>query len=208
MNDFIVAIASFPGGCTLPPLVWRERVVLCPGCWMMVSLDDRRCPACGKKFEEHPDIRTRRHEAREKTKRDAVRITAIIVIALSTSLLMVTILLNYLHTWVRPIEQDKLLYLLPAAAGVFIAIWLLIRNSQKKRSWEGVSRAGILAPFAVLGISTFGLIVFAFAGHVDRLLTSASTIAPGIFTGVLIIGLTLFTISKSSSRNKNDRHMI
>lgn len=173
----------------------------------MVSLDDHRCPACGKKFEEDPETRTRRHEAREKTKRDAIRIAAFIVIALSASLLTVTLLLSYLHTWVRPIEQDGLLYLLPAAAGALIAIWLLVRNSQRRRSWEGVSRAGMLAPFAILGISAVGIIMFAFAGYVDRLLTSASTIAPGIFTAFFLIGLTLLAISKSGSQRKNDRYM-
>ena len=196
-----------PEGCVLPPLVWRERVVLCPNCWTMVSLEDNLCRNCGEKFQEHPEIRAKKWEMHAEIKRGAGNIISIVTIVISLFLLITILMLDNLHKWIMPIEQNELPYLTIMISGVLIALGLFIRNEKTRVSLERLSDPRRLAPYAILTISCIGVTLILFAGEVDRFLTLSASGLLLALTIACALGMILLVISKSTRHRKKERFM-
>jgi hypothetical protein len=107
---------------------------------MRRSLEDEICPICGKEIQEHPEIRGERREALAQIKRDAGAAITIAVVIISTSLLIVTLMLDLLHQWIKPIEQDGARYLGAMIFDFVFALGLYIHNSNGREGWMTAPR--------------------------------------------------------------------
>jgi len=173
----------------------------------MVSIEDNLCRNCGERFQEHPEIREKKREMRAEIKRSAGNTISIVTIVISLSLLITILMLDNLHRWVMPIEQNELPYLAVMISGILMALWLLIRNTKAKASWGRPSNPRPFVPYAILTISCIGMILILFAGEVDRLLTlSASGLLPAL-TIAFALSMALLVISKSTLHRKKDKFM-
>ena len=191
----------------MPPLVWRERIVLCPNCWTKVSIEDSICQTCGEKFQEHPEKREKKRQMLLRIGRDVGNIAAIVTLTLSISLLMITLTLDDLHKWIRPIQQDALPYLALIISGLLIALGLFVRNARSREVWGGQPRSRKLVPYVIMTASGIGLIFLLFAGDVDRILThEAATFIP-MFAVIALIGTALLIASNERPRRKKDGYL-
>jgi len=173
----------------------------------MVSLEDNLCRNCGEKFQEHPEIRAKKWEMHAEIKRGAGNIISTVTIVISLFLLITILMLDNLHKWIMPIEQNMLPYLIMMITGVLMALGLFIRNMRTKTSWEKPSNTRMLAPYVILIISCVGMTLILFAGEVDRFLTlSASGILPAL-TIAFVLGMILLAISKSAHYRKKEKFM-
>jgi hypothetical protein len=168
----------------------------------MVSIEDNLCSNCGKKFLEHPEILAKKREKRAEIKRDVGSIVAIVTVILSLSLLIIMLMLDDLHRWIRPIEQDGGLYLVFMTSCLLFSFVLFARNMRAGRSWGTPSRTRNLMPYVILSISSIGIILVLLAEEVDRFLySSASSLLPAI-VGAFIIGTSGLAIFKSHPSGK------
>ena len=173
----------------------------------MVSIEDDICQNCGERFREHPEIRAKKREMHADIKRDAINLISIMTIVISLFLLFIVLMLDNLHRWIRPIEQDSILYLGLATSGMIVALWLFVRNMRVKEVWGIPSRKGRLIPFVIAALSSIGTILLLFADEVDRFLdTSASSLLP-LLMMTFALGLVLLMISRGSSSGKKERNM-
>ena len=173
----------------------------------MVSIEDNLCRNCGKKFLEHPEIRVKKHEMNAEIRRGVGNVISIVIIFISLFLLVTMLMLDDLHRWIMPIEQNELPYLTIMVSGILIALGLLIWNMKTKAPLEKPSNAMIIAPLAILTISCIGMTLILFAGEVDRFLTlSASGLLPAL-TIACALGVILLAISKSSRYKKKEKFM-
>jgi hypothetical protein len=173
----------------------------------MVSIEDNLCRNCGEEFREHPEIRAKKREMHAKIKRDAGNIISIVTIVISLFLLITILMLDNLHRWIMPIEQNEIPYLAIMIAGVLTALGLFIRNMKAGVPWERTSNSRMLAPYAILTISCIGMALILFAGEVDRFLTlSASGLLPAL-TIACALGIILLAISKSARHRKKEKFM-
>jgi len=170
----------------------------------MVSIEDNLCSTCGERFLEHPEIRAKKQETRAEIKRDAGSIVAIVIVILSLSLLTITLMLDDLHRWIRPIEQDGFFYIVLMASCLLVALALFTRNMKTGRSWEKPSRTRKLVPYVILAISGIGMILVLFADEVDRFLDSSASSLPPELIGVFVIGTVLLAISKGRPDRRRD----
>jgi len=171
----------------------------------MVSIEDNLCRNCGEKFQEHPEIRAKKREMRAEIKRGAGNIISIVTIIISLFLLIIILMLDDLHRWVMPIEQNEVPYLVLMILGVLMALGLFIRNMKTKVPLEKPSNPRILVPYAILAFSGIGMILILFAGEVDRFLTlSASDLLPTL-TIACTLGVILLAISKRTRHRKKEK---
>jgi len=191
----------------MPPLVWRERVVYCPICWMTVSLEDKFCPMCGTGFREHPEVIEKKREAFAQIRRDVGAVIAIAAVTFSVSLLIVTLMLDSLHQWIRPIGQDGIPYLAVMILGLIFALRLYIRNTKGKSEWITIPRLKKLAPYAILMMVCIGAVLLAFAGEVDGLLDSSANQLPPILVMISVSGMILLAVSINDPRRRRDRYL-
>lgn len=187
----------------MSPLIWRERIVLCPNCWTKVSIEDSICQTCGEKFLEHPEIRTKKREMYAEIKRDATIVISIVTIAISLALLIITLMLDNLHRWILPIEQDGPAYLLPLTLGILLALGLIIRNMKIRAPLKKSSKLREITTYTILSISCIGMTLILFAEEVDRFLTlSASSLLPTL-AATCVLGVILLASSRGAfDRNK------
>jgi hypothetical protein len=169
----------------------------------MVSLEDNLCRNCGEKFQEHPEIRAKKWEMHAEIKRNAGEIISIVTIVVSLVLLIITLMLDNLHRWIMPIEQDGGVYLIPMILGILLALGLIIRNMKIRVPLKESSTARMITPYAILTISCIGMTLILFAGEVDRFLTlSESSLLPAL-AAACVFGVILLAISKGLyHRNK------
>ena len=170
----------------------------------MVSIEDNLCSTCGKRFLEHPEIRAKKRETRAEIKRDVSSIVAIVIVILSLSFLIITLMLDDLHRWIKPIEQDGFFYLVLMASCLIVALALFTWNMKIRRPWETPSRTRKLAPYVILAISSIGIIMVLFADKVDRFLDSSASSLPPELIGVFVIGTVLLAISKGRPDRRRD----
>lgn len=197
---------SIPGaGMPMPPLVWRERVVLCPNCWQKVSLEDDLCPNCGGKFEQHPEIREKRREMKAKVRRDIGSALALIAVTFSSSILITSLLLNKLHQWVQPINRDPLPYIAVMIFGAIGAAFVYRLDVRAKSNGRRLTQLQRIAPQVLLSISVIGIMLFLFADQVDSFLTSASTIIALVMLGTMLLGIAALAKASRTERRKRER---
>ena len=170
----------------------------------MVSIEDNLCSNCGERFLEHPEIRAKKREMHSEIKRDVSSIVGIVTVILSLSLLIITLVLDDLHRWIRPIEQDGGLYLILMISCLLVALVLFTRNMKIESSWEMPSRTQKLVPYVILAISSIGIIMVLFAEEVDRFLSSSASSRLPALVGAFVIGLALLAISKGRPSRKRD----
>jgi len=206
-KEFITFQTMFHMRMHMPPLVWRERVVYCPSCWMTVSLEDEFCPICGTGFREHPEVRERKREALAQIRRDVGAVIAIATVILSVSLLIVTLMLDSLHQWIRPIGQDGIPYLAMMTFGLIFALRLYIRNTKGKRESMMIPSLKKLAPYAILVMVCIGAVLLAFAGEVDRLLDSSAYYLLPILAMISVTGMILLAFSINDPRRRRDGYL-
>lgn len=144
---------------------------------------------------------------RTRIRRDAGSIISIVTIVTSLFLLITTLMLDDLHRWIMPIEQNELPYLITMISGILIALGLLVRKIKSGSSWNGPSKARMLAPYAILTISCIGIIMILLAGEVDRFLTSSASSLLPVLTIACALGLTMLMISKSTRHNEKEEIM-
>ena len=127
----------------------------------------------------------------------------IVSLFLSTTILM----LDDLHRWIMPIEQNELPYLTIMISGILIALGLFARNMKNKAPMERLSNPRIFAPYAILTISCIGMALILFAGEVDRFLTlSASSLLPALALATAL-GAILLAISMSGRQRKKEKFL-
>jgi hypothetical protein len=170
----------------------------------MVSIEDNLCSNCGERFLEHPEIRAKKREMHAEIKRDVGSIVGIVTVILSLSLLIITLMLDNLHRWIRPIEQDGGFYLILMTSCLLVALVLFIRNMKIERGWGVPSRTRKLVPYVILAISGIGTIMVLFAEEIDRFLSSSTSSRLPILVGAFVIGIALLAISKGHPSRKRD----
>lgn len=141
-------------------------------------------------------MREKKRQMLFRISRDTGNIAAIVTLTLSISLLTVTLTLDELHKWIRPIQQDALPYLVLLISGLLIALGLFVRNVKSSEAWDKPSRSRRLLPYEIMTASGIGLILLLFAGEVDGILTSkAATLIP-MFAVAALIGMALLIASQ------------
>ena len=142
-----------------------------------------------------------------RASRDAINIVAIVTLIFSISLLMVTLTLDDLHKWIRPIQQDALPYMVVLISGLLIALGLFMRNARFAGSWGEISHSNKLVPYVIMTASGIGFILLIFAGEVDKILASMGATLIPMLTVVAFLGMVLLIASNGSPRRKKDRYM-
>jgi len=153
----------------MPPLVWREKIWVCPACFGTVHPDDSICPLCGAQFETPLDRRVMR--GRKVSTREAISLaTAVSTSILSALFLLVALFLSDLHAWVPPVHENALSYAAFLITLILVSIYFVSKNRKKERAGHEISRFARVTPFAIILICSASLILVAFAKEVDRML--------------------------------------
>ncbi|MEM4262230.1 MAG: hypothetical protein QXY98_00655 [Thermoplasmata archaeon] len=170
----------------MPPLVWREKIWICPACLGTVGPDDSVCPSCGAEFESPLGRRIMR--SREASNREALWLAMVVSTSvLSVLFLAVALFLSDLHRFVPPIHENALSYSAVLVALILASFYFISSNARKERAGRKISRLARAAPLAAILICCASLTFVAFAKEVDRMLATG-------FPYILLIGIVLLAV--------------
>jgi hypothetical protein len=178
----------------MPPLVWREKIWVCPACLSIVGPDDSVCPFCGAEFETPVDRRVMRGR-RVSTKEAIIQAIAVSTSILAGLFLLVALFLSDLHTWVPPVHENAPSYAAFLIMLILVSTYFELKNRNRIRAGHEIPRVAHVTPLAMIIICSTSLILIAFAREVDRMLVEGMYY---VFIGVTIsIALLALSFSRS-----------
>lgn len=189
----------------MPPLVWREKVAICPACMGIVRPEDSACPFCKAEFETPLSRNVIR--AREASTREALWLAAVVSTSvLSVLFLAVAIFLSELHRFVPPVHENAVLYSAILSAIMLASVCFLSINRRRERAGIALSHASRTLPFAMTLISSVLLVMVAFAREIDRMLAEEPhyiLIAIAFLFTVLILSYSRFLTGLRIGKSEN-----
>lgn len=189
----------------MPPLVWREKVIICPVCLSIVKLEDYICPFCHAEFEMPLSRRVVR--ARNATMKEAIWLATVVSTSfLSALFLIVAMFLSDLHRFVPSVHENVVPYSAVLSAILLVSAYFLLINKRRERAGTELSRLSHTLPLVTILISGVLLILVQMAREIDRML--AENMYYIIVTIVVALALLLLSHSRfiTSFRTKKSEN--
>ena len=153
----------------MPPLIWREKVIICPVCLSILKPEDSVCPFCHAEFEMPLSKKVVR--VRNATMKEAIWLASVVSTSfLSALFLIVAVFLSDLHRFVPPVHENVIPYLAVLSAILLASACFILINRKKEKAGIELSRLSRAMPLTAVLISGILLILVSMAREIDRIL--------------------------------------
>lgn len=174
----------------MPPLVWREKITICPVCLGIVKPMDSICPFCNAEFEM--PLNKKVMHVRNATMKEAIWLATVVSTSfLSALFLIVALFLSDMHRFVPPVHENVVPYSAVLSAILLVSAFFLVINKRREREGTELSRLSLTMPIVTILISGVLLIFVQMAREIDRML--AEQMYYIIVTIVVVLALLLLS---------------